>query len=123
MSFGVAGAKVDPQGKVSASVNTEKGNFAFDTNGNSNPSQLQVTMTRIDSSGEQTFSGSTALNTDNSVVMNYADWKGEGTSIPTQVVDDNSGTTTTTEMTDTQSTQGTSQPRYRLFVLWRRRLD
>ena len=106
--FDVAGAKVDPQGKVSASVNTDKGNFAFDTNGNSNPGQLQVTMTRIDSSGAQTFTGSTALSTDNSVVMNYANWQGEGSSIPTQVVDDNSGTTTTTDMTDTQSTQGTS---------------
>ena len=107
--FQVTGAKVDPQGQVSANLDSDKGNFAFDTNGNSNPGQLQVSMTRIDSSGEQVFTGNTNINSNSAVVMNYADWQGEGSSIPVEVVNSNEGTSTTTAMTDTQSTQDTGQ--------------
>ncbi|MFB3766391.1 MAG: hypothetical protein ACE14P_14250 [Methanotrichaceae archaeon] len=107
--FLVAGAKVDPEGKVSINIDTDKSNFVFDTNGNSNPGPLQLTMTRIDSSGEQTFTGNTALSPNNAVVMNYAGWQGDGNSMPIQVINNDAGTTTTSNMIDTQNTQGSGQ--------------
>lgn len=94
--FEVEGAKVEPNGRVGANLDSDKGNFIFDTNGNSHPGQFQVTMRRIDPiAGEQVFSNeATVLNPNDAVVMNFANWQGEGSNMPIQIINGNGGTTT-----------------------------
>ncbi len=100
-----SGFNMDDGGSATASLDTTSGSFGFETSGNSDPGNFQVSANRIDESGEHVFSnGDTTLNPDDKVTMNIGQLNGEETnSVPIEVTNSNEGTTTSEDLTNDQA--------------------
>ena len=84
--FIVRGVQVESGGRLGAELDLNRGIFTFDTRDNRMPGVFGVIMHRIDDYGEQFFGNDDMyLRPNDTIYMDFMEWKGEGTGIPMRI--------------------------------------